>query len=62
MLPQAQRTREAGDWLGVSDSRCKCVVYYSDNRSSTPVPLTSEKFYLPDAVRILDALVETLTF
>jgi 2-oxoisovalerate dehydrogenase E1 component beta subunit len=29
---------------------------------STPVPLQAEKFYIPDAVRILDALVETLTY
>ncbi|KZV96163.1 putative branched-chain alpha-keto acid dehydrogenase e1-beta subunit [Exidia glandulosa HHB12029] len=28
----------------------------------TPVPLQYEKFYIPDALRILDAVVETLTF
>ncbi|KAG8892367.1 hypothetical protein FRB99_002780 [Tulasnella sp. 403] len=28
----------------------------------TPVPLIYEKFYIPDAVRVLDAIVETLTY
>ncbi|KAG8901567.1 hypothetical protein FRC01_009809 [Tulasnella sp. 417] len=28
----------------------------------TPVPLVYEKFYVPDAVRVMDALVETLTY
>ncbi|KAG9013239.1 hypothetical protein FRB90_006109 [Tulasnella sp. 427] len=28
----------------------------------TPVPLVYEKFYIPDAVRVMDALVETLTY
>ncbi|KII89191.1 hypothetical protein PLICRDRAFT_91613 [Plicaturopsis crispa FD-325 SS-3] len=28
----------------------------------TPVPLQYEKFYIPDAVRILDAMVETLSY
>lgn len=29
---------------------------------STPVGLQYEKFIIPDAVRILDAIVETLTY
>lgn len=29
---------------------------------STPVALQYEKFYIPDAVRILDGVVETLTY
>jgi len=29
---------------------------------STPVALQYEKFYIPDAIRILDAIVDTLTF
>ncbi|GJE87100.1 pyruvate dehydrogenase [Phanerochaete sordida] len=28
----------------------------------TPVPMQYEKFYIPDALRILDAMVETLTY
>lgn len=28
----------------------------------TPVPMQYEKFYMPDPLRILDALVETLTY
>jgi len=28
----------------------------------TPVGLAYEKFYIPDAIRVLDALVETLKF
>jgi 2-oxoisovalerate dehydrogenase E1 component beta subunit len=30
--------------------------------SSTPVALQYEKFYIPDALRIMDAIVETLSF
>lgn len=30
--------------------------------SSTPVALQYEKFHIPDAIRVLDALVETLTY
>jgi len=28
----------------------------------TPVPMQFEKFYMPDALRVLDAVVETLTY
>ncbi|THH29579.1 hypothetical protein EUX98_g4602 [Antrodiella citrinella] len=28
----------------------------------TPVPMTYEKFYIPDALRVLDAMVETLSY
>lgn len=31
-------------------------------RRSTPVGLQYERFYIPDAVRILDAIVETLAY
>jgi 2-oxoisovalerate dehydrogenase E1 component beta subunit len=30
--------------------------------SSTPVALQFEKFYIPDAVRVMDAIVETLKY
>ena len=29
---------------------------------STPVPMQYEKFYMPDNIRIMDAIVETLTY
>ena len=29
---------------------------------STPVPFQYEKFYMPDALRIMDAIVETLQY
>ena len=29
---------------------------------STPVPMQYEKFHIPDALRILDGIVETLTY
>lgn len=30
--------------------------------SSTPVALQYEKFHIPDAIRVVDAVVETLTY
>lgn len=30
--------------------------------NSTPVPLTYEKFYQPDVIRVFDKLVETLMY
>jgi 2-oxoisovalerate dehydrogenase E1 component beta subunit len=29
---------------------------------STPIPLTYERFYQPDVIRVLDKLIETLSY
>jgi len=29
---------------------------------STPIPLTFERFYQPDVIRVLDKLIETLSY
>lgn len=34
----------------------------TNKSNSTPVPMQFEKFYIPDPIRILDAVTETLTF
>ena len=34
----------------------------ADILRSMPVPLQFEKFYMPDALRILDAMIEILDF
>jgi hypothetical protein len=65
VFPQVKRACQAGDWLGVS------LFYFSSRHmdsdgsrlcSSTPNALQYEKFMIPDAIRILDGIVETLTY
>jgi hypothetical protein len=29
---------------------------------STPVPLAAEKFYQPDAIRVMDGMIETMLY
>lgn len=54
--------------MGVSVSfvleKYNSLDWLADNvySESTPVGLQYEKFIIPDAVRILDAIVETLTY
>jgi hypothetical protein len=38
------------------------VCYVDKSLCSTPVGLQFEKFIIPDAIRILDAIMETLAF
>ena len=44
----------------VRRSRVLFLFLLTPPRRSTPVGLQYERFYIPDAVRILDAIVETV--
>ena len=44
-------------YLCFGRSHLHCAVEFS-----TPVPMQYEKFYMPDNIRIMDAIVETLTY
>lgn len=50
--------------MGVSQFAASCIVsaLMLFHHYSTPVPMQFEKFFIPDALRILDGIVETLTY
>lgn len=63
MLFEVECASEACDWMGVSGFRLYLkeavfiMVYHS-----TPAALQYEKFHIPDAIRVLDAVVSTLSY
>lgn len=63
MFPQVKRACKEGDWLGVSHlSATRHLVSNRPHLHSTPNALQYEKFMIPDAIRILDGIVETLMY
>jgi len=44
------------EWVGV------VFLLLPNTDNSTPVPLTFERFYQPDVIRVLDKLIETLSY
>lgn len=61
MLPQTQCACEASYRLGVSLSVLRGISWLI-KMLSVPAALQYEKFLIPDALRVVDALVETLSY
>lgn len=61
MFPQAERACEASRKLGVSSAALRDICWLTQMHS-VPAALQYEKFLIPDALRVVDALVETLSY
>lgn len=61
MLLEAECSSQESHRMGVSAAILPCFDYPNEF-DSVPVGLQYEKFHIPDSIRILDALVETLTY
>lgn len=64
MFPQAECSGEEGDGMGVSFFFWfrGLMVIPNFHHFSLPAALHYEKFNIPDNIRILDGIVETLTY
>lgn len=64
MLLKARRARQTSYGMGVSGIFSSFISYHvlMPRTNSTPVALQYEKFHIPDALRVFDAIVETLSY
>lgn len=62
MLPQIEGAGEEDSLMGVCASLSVAMGSLTESPSSVPAALTFEKFIIPDPIRILDGVMETLTY
>lgn len=63
MLPQIEGASEEDSRMGVRASLFVLIIgSLIESPSSVPAALTFEKFIIPDPIRILDGVMDTLTY